>query len=75
MYSPDRLQLLSDEEIDPIYALPIFNDEERALYFDLNKTEKALSKKYEKGRFNEKIYCTGATSGDGETYQLTLRSC
>ena len=46
MYSPDRIQLLSDEEIDTIYAIPTFNDTERALYFDLNDTEKALSKKY-----------------------------
>lgn len=46
MYSPDRIQLLSDEEIDTIYAIPNFNEAECALYFDLNKTEKALSKKY-----------------------------
>ena len=46
MYSPDRIQLLSDEEIDTIYAIPTFNDPERALYFDLNETEKVLLKKY-----------------------------
>ena len=46
MYSPDRIQLLSDEEIDTIYAIPTFNDPERALYFDLNETEKVLLEKY-----------------------------
>jgi len=46
MYSPDRIQLLSDEEIDAIYALPSFNETERDLYFDLSDTEKVLSKKY-----------------------------
>lgn len=46
MYSPDRIQLLSDEEIEAIYAIPVFNNAERDLYFDLNETEKLLSKKY-----------------------------
>ena len=46
MYSPDRIQLLSDEEIEAIYAVPVFNDAERALYFDLNEMESILSKKY-----------------------------
>ncbi|MBN9231774.1 MAG: Tn3 family transposase [Legionella sp.] len=54
MYSPDRIQLLSDEEIDAIYGIPTFNDTERALYFDLNETEKALSKKYR--TIKSKIY-------------------
>ena len=48
MYSPDRIQLLSGEEIDTIYAIPTFNDPERALYFDLNETEKVLLKKWSK---------------------------
>lgn len=34
-----RLYLLSDAEIDELYARPIFNQEERELYFDLNKAE------------------------------------
>ena len=42
----ERIQLLSDEEIDAIYALPVFNEAERTLYFELNECEKLLSKKY-----------------------------
>lgn len=42
----ERIQLLSDEEIDAIYAIPIFNEAERTLYFELNECEKLLSKKY-----------------------------
>ncbi|MFU7598309.1 DUF4158 domain-containing protein [Legionella pneumophila] len=34
-----RLYLLSEAEIDELYARPIFNQEERGLYFDLNKAE------------------------------------
>jgi TnpA family transposase len=34
-----RLYLLSQAEIDELYARPIFNQEERGLYFDLNKAE------------------------------------
>ena len=34
-----RLYLLSEAEIDELYARPIFNQEERVLYFDLNKAE------------------------------------
>lgn len=34
-----RIYLLSEAEIDELYARPIFNQEERELYFDLNKAE------------------------------------
>ena len=34
-----RLYLLSEAEIDELYAIPIFNQEERGIYFDLNKAE------------------------------------
>lgn len=42
----ERIQLLSDEEIDAIYTIPVFNEAERTLYFELNECEKLLSKKY-----------------------------
>lgn len=34
-----RLYLLSEAEIDELYSRPIFNQEERRVYFDLNKDE------------------------------------
>lgn len=34
-----RLYLLSEAEIDELYSRPIFNQEERRLYFDLNRNE------------------------------------
>ncbi|MBY0281997.1 MAG: DUF4158 domain-containing protein [Alphaproteobacteria bacterium] len=34
-----RLRLLSKNELDSIYALPKFNNDERAFYFDLNHEE------------------------------------
>jgi hypothetical protein len=37
-----RLRILGDEEIETIYARPRFTREERAQYFDLSQTEKAL---------------------------------
>nr|WP_295085862.1 Tn3 family transposase [uncultured Roseateles sp.] len=36
-----RLNILSQEEIDELYGLPRFTDEDRRLYFDLSPTEKA----------------------------------
>ena len=35
MYSPNRINLLSDQEIETIYAIPEFNKAERELYFSL----------------------------------------
>jgi len=35
MYTRNRIQLLSDLEIDAIYSLPVFNETERPLYFIL----------------------------------------
>jgi hypothetical protein len=35
-----RLPLLSAEEIDDLYAIPRFADEDRRLYFDLSATER-----------------------------------
>ena len=40
-----RIDLLPQAEIDDLYERPIFNDEERLLYFTLNEKETALSKK------------------------------
>ena len=37
-----RLRILDDEEIEAIYARPRFTQEERAQYFALSQTEKAL---------------------------------
>lgn len=36
-----RLNILSQEEIDELYGLPRFTDEDRRLYFDLSPAEKA----------------------------------
>jgi len=46
MYSPDRINLLSDQEIETIYAIPEFNKDERALYFSLTDEEMLTVKKY-----------------------------
>ena len=46
MYSHDRINLLSDAEIEAVYALPVFNEVERALYFEFSDQEIAYAKKY-----------------------------
>ena len=46
MYSHDRINLLSDAEIEAIYALPVFNEVEQALYFEFSDQEMAYAKKY-----------------------------
>ena len=46
MYSPNRINLLSDQEIEAIYAIPEFNKVERALYFSLTDVEMLVVKKY-----------------------------
>lgn len=42
-YESHRLSILSDEEIQDLYGLPQFNDEDRQLYFDLSPVEKAAA--------------------------------
>ena len=42
MYSPSRIKLLSDQEIEVIYAIPEFNKVERSLYFSLTTDEEIL---------------------------------
>ena len=46
MYSPNRINLLSDQEIEAIYAIPEFNKAERDLYFSLTNEEILTVKKY-----------------------------
>jgi hypothetical protein len=46
MYSPNRINLLSDQEIEAIYAIPEFNKAERVLYFSLTDEEMLFVKKY-----------------------------
>ena len=36
-----RLSILNDDEIEDLYGLPHFDDEDRRLYFDLSPAEKA----------------------------------
>ena len=38
--------MLSDAEIEAIYALPVFNEVEQALYFEFSDQEIAYAKKY-----------------------------
>jgi hypothetical protein len=46
MYSPNRINLLYDQEIEAIYAIPEFNKAERELYFSLTDEEMLVVKKY-----------------------------
>ncbi|HHS3050858.1 TPA: DUF4158 domain-containing protein, partial [Legionella pneumophila] len=46
MYSPNRINLLSDQEIEAIYAIPEFNKAERELYFSLTDEDMLIVKKY-----------------------------
>jgi hypothetical protein len=43
---PQRLQILGEDEIEAVYGRPIFNYEERALYFSLSAPEKAALKQF-----------------------------
>ena len=43
MYSPSRINLLSDQEIEAIYAIPEFNKVERTLYFSVTTDEEILA--------------------------------
>ena len=36
-----RLSILTKREIDDLYGLPCFNDEDRCLYFDFSTVEKS----------------------------------
>ena len=38
-----RLSILSDDEIEDLYGLPRFTDDDRQLYFDLSPAEKAAA--------------------------------
>lgn len=38
-----RLSILSDDEIEDLYGLPRFTDDDRQLYFDLSSVEKAAA--------------------------------
>ncbi len=46
MYNNDRIKLLSDSEIDAIYALPSFNEVEQSLYFEFTGHEISIAKEY-----------------------------
>ena len=37
-----RLSILTAQEIDDLYGLPRFSEDDRRLYFDLNPTEREL---------------------------------
>ena len=39
-----RLSILSPQEIDALYTLPRFTQEDRRLYFDLSQTEQEMVK-------------------------------
>lgn len=41
-----RIDLLSQAEVDDLYNRPVFNDEERRAYFNLNKSELSAAKQY-----------------------------
>ncbi len=43
---PRRLRILGEEEIDALYGLPRFTDEERLEYFALSPTEKAALEQF-----------------------------
>ena len=37
-----RLKILEADEIEAVYGLPIFDDEDRAFYFALSSSEKGI---------------------------------
>ena len=41
-----RIQLLSDTEVEELYARPEFSSNEKALYFSLNKSEQSALQCY-----------------------------
>ena len=55
MYSPSRINLSSDQEIEAIYGMPEFNKVERSLYLSVTTDEEILLvKKY--GTVKSKIH-------------------
>ncbi len=46
MYSNNKIRLLSDTEINDIYAFPLFNEVEQSLYFEFTEQELEAIKKY-----------------------------
>ncbi len=46
MQNIKRIQLLSDTETEDLYARPIFNSSEQALYFTPNEIGKASLERY-----------------------------
>lgn len=39
-----RINILQPDEIDNLFGIPIFNDDDREKWFDLNKQEQSLLK-------------------------------
>lgn len=50
MHANDKINLLSGIEIDSIYALPLFNEVERSIYFEFTDQELEAIKKYRTDR-------------------------
>lgn len=46
MYKHNRIKLLSDAEIETLYARPTFNETEQALYFEFSNHELIVARKY-----------------------------
>jgi hypothetical protein len=51
---PKRLKILSDDEIEAIYGIPHFTQEERIEYFSLSPSEKATLEQL--GSIKSRIY-------------------
>ena len=49
-----HIDLLSKTEIDDLYARPVFNDDERAIYFKLNERETLAAEQY--GNLRTRLY-------------------
>ncbi len=64
-YRNRRLKILGQDEIDEIYGLPRFSDEERELYFALTPSEEAA--------IIEELHSRGLSSNGTETWNKNLQ--
>ena len=76
MYIKNRIKLLSNEEINDIYAFPIFNEIEQSLYFDFTDQEWKAIKKYHTAKAKISLMLSiGYFKAKQQLYRISLNSC
>ena len=68
----NRLQLLTDAEIEDLYARPEFNAGERELYFSLSRDELTALKQYSTTKTRLPLFCSLLILGQAPIFTFTF---